>query len=354
MHVSVPPNKTESPFDLTGAQWERLGPRQRNAWLKKAFRYWRRRGFPYYRLSRQEMRAELKALTGIDARRVIHGAQIHGSHAAIRLANCFHPQMWSVRVSRYKSPMDCFRDDDCFMAAIQRAFRIWPERHGANASCLRRMLKSFSNCAAVSNFRPAVARAVIQKFSADGETVVDFAAGYGGRLVGCLSLARHYIGLEPCSAQVRGLRRCIDAIRSLRIVPGTAEIHEVCAEDSLARLPSKSSGLGFSSPPYFDWEKYSEQETQSFIRYRTYSTCVESFLRPVVGESHRILANGGYLAINTPNGNSRLSILEDVRQAARKSGFRLHRTYKLRLSKGPYLHPRNGKGKWEIVPVFKK
>jgi tRNA1(Val) A37 N6-methylase TrmN6 len=160
--------------------------------------------------------------------------------------------------------------------------------------------------------------------------------------------------MEPCSAQVRGLRRCVDVVRSLGIVPGTAEIHEACAEDSLAKLPSKCSGLVFSSPPYFDWEKYSKQETQSFIRYRTYSTWVESFLRPVVHESHRILANGGYLAINTPNGDSRLSILEDVRQAARKSGFRLHRTYKLRLSKVPYLHPRNGKGKWEIIAVFKK
>src|SRR5258708_35338217 len=96
------------------------------------------------------MRAELKALTGIDARRVIHGAQIHGSHAAIRLANCFHPQMWSVRVSRYKSPMDCFRADDSFMAAIQRPFRIWPERNCGNASWLRRKLKVFSYCLAVS------------------------------------------------------------------------------------------------------------------------------------------------------------------------------------------------------------
>jgi hypothetical protein len=354
MKLSGPANKTESPFDLTGAQWARLGSLQRLAWIEKAFRFWRRRGFPYYELSTEEIRAELKALAAIDGRHVIRGTSIHGSLAAIRLANCFHPRMWSVRVSRYKSPMECFKDDDCLMAVIHRAFRIWPERHGANASCLRRMLKSFSNCAAVSNFRPAVARAVIQKFSAEGETVVDFAAGYGGRLVGCLSLPRHYIGMEPCSAQVRGLRRCIDVIRSLGIVPGTAEIHEACAEDRLAQLPSKSSGLVFSSPPYFDWEKYSKQGTQSFIRYKTYPAWVENFLRPVVGESHRILAKGGYLAINTPNGDSRLSILEDVREAAKKSGLRLCRTYKLRLSKVPYLHPRNGKGKWEIIAVFKK
>lgn len=331
-----------------------LGCRQKQVWIEKAFRYWRRRGFPYYELSMEEMQAELKALAAIDWRRVIRGTSIHGSHAAIRLANCFHPQMWEVHVSRYKSPMDCFNDDSCLKAAIQRAFRVWPDRHGANASCLRRMLKSFSNCAAVSNFRPAVSRALVQKFSQDGDTVVDFAAGYGGRLLGSLSLPRHYVGLEPCRAQVRGLRRCVKAVRSLGVVPGTADIHEACAEDLLPKIRPGSAGLVFSSPPYFDWEKYSQQDTQSFVRYKTYSKWVESFLRPVVSESHRILANGGYLAINTPNGSSRLSILEDVRDAARTAGFTRYQTYKLRLSKVPYLYPRNGEGKWEIIAVFRK
>lgn len=350
----APPNKTESPFDLTGAQWARLSTRQKDGYVKKAFKYWRQHGFPYYRLSIKEMMAELKALSSIDARHVFQGNQIHGSHAAIRLANYFHPQMWAVPVSRYMSPMDCFKDDECLIAAIQRAFRIWPERHAANASCLRRMLKSFSNCAAVSNFRPAVARAVIQKFSGNGETVVDFAAGYGGRLIGSLSLARHYVGMEPCSAQVRGLRRCIDVVGSLRVVPGTAEIHEACAEDRLPGIPSKSTGLVFSSPPYFDWEKYSRQGTQSFMRYKTYSQWRECFLRPVIRESYRILTKGGYLAINTPNGNSRLSILNDVRDEAGNAGLKPHQTYKLRLSKVPYLHPRDGKCKWEIIAVFRK
>jgi hypothetical protein len=350
----APPNKTESPFDLTGAQWAKLNTRQKDRYVMRAFRYWRQRGFPYYRLSIPEMTAELNALTSIDARQVIRRDQIHGSHAAIRLANYFHPQMWAVRVSRYMSPMDCFKDDKCLIAAIQRAFRIWPERHAANASCLRRMLKSFSNCAAVSNFRPSVARALIQKFSGDGETVVDFAAGYGGRLIGSLSLARHYVGMEPCSAQVRGLRRCINIVGSLRVTPGTAEIHEACAEDRMPKIRSKSTGLVFSSPPYFDWEKYSRQGTQSFMRYKTYSQWQQRFLCPVIRESYRILAKGGYLAINTPNGNSRLSILDDVRDAARKAGFKPYRTFKLRLSKVPYLYPRDGKCKWEIIAVFRK
>jgi hypothetical protein len=300
------------------------------------------------------MRAELTWLNVVNVRDVFRGGKIHGSNAGVRLASCFHPQIWSVRVSRYKSPIDCFRDDLCLAGAIRRAFTVWPDRHGANASCLRRILKSFSNCAAASNFRPAVARAVIQKFSMDDDVVVDFAAGYGGRLVGCLTLLRHYIGIEPCGAQVRGLKSCIEVIGNLGITPGSAEIRQGCAEEMMPRLASSSTGLVFSSPPYFDWEKYSSQNTQSSVRYKTYSEWLESFLCPVISESHRVLVRGGHLAVNAPNGNSRLPLLEDLMRAARVVGFRLRRVYKLRLSKVPYLHPRGYRSKWEAIAVFQK
>jgi hypothetical protein len=349
-----PPNKTDSPFDLTGAQWLTFSDRRKTLYVEKAFKYWRRKGFPYYRLSSSEMRAEVARLNAVDARDVFRGAGIHGSNAGVRLASSFHPQIWSVRVSRYKSPIDCFRDDLCLAAAIRRAFMVWPDRHGANASCLRRMLKSFSNCAAVSNFRPAVARALIQRFSMNDDVVVDFAAGYGGRLVGCLTLPRHYLGIEPCTAQVCGLKRCFEVLRNLGVTSGSAEIRKGCAEEILPKLASRSTGLVFSSPPYFDWEKYSSHSTQSSVRYKTYSEWLKGFLHPVISESHRVLVRRGHLAVNVPNGRSRLSLLEDLTHAAKAVGFRLRRVYKLRLSKVPYLHPRGHGAKWEAIAVFQK
>ena len=67
--------------------------------------------------------------------------------------------MWSVRVSRYRSPMDVFLDDDLLLAALKRAWKVWPDRFGANASSLRRMLKTFPGTASVSNFRPTLLEA---------------------------------------------------------------------------------------------------------------------------------------------------------------------------------------------------
>jgi hypothetical protein len=219
-----PVNKSETPFDLTGREWKSFDSAKREFFVEKAFRYWRRRGFPFYRLSESEIMSEFRMLERVTPGQVISGSEIRGSNVGLRLANFFHPQMWKVRVGRYMSPMNCFLDDSLLRAAIRRAFTIWPDRHGASASCLRRMLKTFSSCASVSNFRPAVSRALILRYSSSGNAVVDFAAGYGGRLVGCLTLARHYVGIEPCSHQVRGLTRCMRAIRKLKLSTATAEI----------------------------------------------------------------------------------------------------------------------------------
>jgi hypothetical protein len=349
----TPHNKTEGPYDLTGEQWLRLGARERDRLVERAFRYWRGRGFPRFRLSKDEMLSQLQALARIEARDVIKGTCVFGPNIGVTLASSFHPQMWAVRVSRYKSPRDCFDDDSCLRGAIRRSLTVWPERHGANASCLRKMLKTYSNCAAVSNFKPAVARAIVQKYSSPGDVVVDFAAGYGGRLVGALTLDRHYLGIDPAPLQIRGLRRCLAAIQTLGIVPGVADIMEGCAEDLLPTLRSRSAGLVFSSPPYFDWEKYSQHKMQSFRRYRTYDDWIARFVGPIVEESRRILVKRGHLVVNVPNGQSRLPLLRDFSDLAARAGLSLHKRYRLQLIKAAHLYPPGGGLKYEALLVFR-
>jgi hypothetical protein len=350
----LPANKTEGPFDLVGAHWTSASAKRKEFYIEEALRYWRTQGFPYYRLSPTEMASEFAAVMRVDHASVLRGSEIHGSNVGLRLANCFHPQMWSVRVSRYKTPLECFQDDDCFRTALRRSFSLWPDRHGASASCVRRILRSFSNGAAVSNFRPSVAKAVIEKYTKAGETVIDFSAGYGGRLLGSLALARTYIGIEPCVSQVRGLRKCVQAMQRLNVSPGSAEIVQGCAENVLAETPPRCAQLVFSSPPYFDWERYSTQRTQSFVRYPDYHSWVKGFLIPVVRGSRRVLMPGGFLVVNFPREDTRGPLLLDFKRISLESGFHFHREYKLRLSRVPYMHPRSGTAKWEALTVFRK
>lgn len=344
---------TESPFPLKGQDWLKAKPQVQEQLLDLAFRFWRRRGFPYYELSPAEIKSEYQKLRDFDSAKLFCRNNLRGPSLGLSLANYFHPAMWSVRVSRYRSPMDVFEDDDLLRSAIRRALRIWPTRYSANASCLRRMLKTFPGTASVSNFKPLIAKAIIEKYSSNGAVVLDFCAGYGGRLLGCMTLSRSYVGVEPCRNQVAGLHKMIRSVSSFKPRDCVARILEGCAEDVLKELPPRSAELIFSSPPYFDWEKYAHHRTQSFIRYRSYSQWVEEFLQPVIAESARILKDRGHLVLNVSRRRSPSP--EEVTAIGRRHGLEILRSHRLLMPKVPYLHPRNGcSQKSEHLLVFAK
>lgn len=339
---------------LKGATWQRLSLRGQDRVVERAFRYWRENGFPYYRLSARELVQDFTRVLDHSWDRVLRNRCLTCSTAGLRLANAYQRSMWTARVSRYLSPMDVFRNDDLLRQAIRRAFRIWPTRYAANPSSLRRILKSFPSAASVSNYRPAIARAVIGKFAPKGGTVVDFAAGYGGRLLGAIAANRCYIGIEPNKQQIVGFKRMQRAIRAQSFeCPQTQFLHGP-AEYHLPRFPARSADLVFSSPPFFDWERYSNDAMQSFKRYPRYEEWRAEFLEPVISDSFRVLRRSGYLVLNTTNGNRRPAPSE-VMAIAKASGFTTTATYRMAFPKIPYLHPRNGKAvKHELLLVFQK
>lgn len=341
-------------FSLRGRDWAKLPSHQREDLVQKAFQYWRRRGFPYFQLSERQITSEFRHLRAMEPSSAFREGGLQGSVVGLRLANLFQPQMWAVRVSRYRSPRDVFDDDVLLRTALKRAWSIWPDRFGVNASCLRRILRTFPGTASVSNFRPTLVRAVAERFSPAGGMVVDFAAGYGGRLVGCLSLDREYVGIEPCDDQVKGLRRTIAALAEHKASGASATILHGCAEDVLPELPTASADLVFSSPPFYDWERYSEQPTQSYVRYPSYQAWLRCFLSTAVKESGRILRPGGRLVLNVPRGYRRPG-KDEVQHLALESDLELEATFPLLLARVPYLHPRGGGPfKAELLMVFQK
>jgi len=337
---------------LRGREWQSFGRRKRAQFVESAFNYWRHAGFPHYELKQQEIGREYQNLANQPIP-VIRKAGIAGSTIGLRLANYFQPHMWSVRVSRYLSPHDVFQDDTMLRSAIHRSWTIWPDRFGANPATLRRMLKTYPGAASVSNFRPTVARSVLHHFSKDSDTILDFSAGYGGRLLGALSMKRHYVGIEPCTSQVMGLRSMLTNMTEYG-ARGSAEIIAGCAEDVMHLFPRSMANLVFSSPPYFNWEKYSSEESQSFIKFGTYEEWKNGFLEPVILQSMRVLKKGGKFAVNI-SGGKRKPTADDVREISLAVGFRYIRSIPLLITRVPYLHPRNdAPHKHEAILIFEK
>ena len=352
--MNTSPISTSNSFlDIRGGSWAKLDPAGRAEIVEQAFNYWRARGFPYYRLTAKQVSQEFTTLQEKDWKAVFTSNGLHSTHVGVRLANAFQPGIWKVRVHRFRSPMDVFCDDRLLRKAIARSLTIWPERFGANAACLRGILKTFPDTASVSNYKPMLAKAVMVKYSQAGP-ILDFSAGYGGRLLGALALNRPYIGIEPNKAQIAGCLRLTRALARLHFSLPKIHLLNGVAEDELFRFPKNSAELVFSSPPFFDWEHYSESNSQSFKRFPGFEQWRSNFLEPVIGESHRILLKRGHLVLNVTNGN-RLPSAAHVRDAARRVGFRLLVVHRMVLRKIPYLHPRNGQiQKTELLLVFRK
>ena len=344
-------NAGDSAIEWLGREVLNANETHRAEMVESAFTFWRARGFPFTQLTEQERTREFELLRDVSSRQVIKGTHVVPTTLGLRLANSFHPQMWRVPAQRHrKSPLDYFEDDEVLRSVLERAPRFWPNRTCWNPQCVRSMFRVYGG-GRVANFRPTAAKGLIERYSAAGDVVLDFSAGFGGRLLGCLPLNRYYFGIEPAAAQLQGLH---EMVRSLGMhAAAKVQIVGACAEDLLPLLPARSVALVFSSPPYFNVERYSTETTQSYHRYSHYREWSAHFLRPVVEGAHRVLLKGGHLVMNVAD-VGRYPVATDVLRLA-KPLFHARRTLRLVMHTRPLQRAVGSAAyRWEPVLVFQK
>ena len=169
--------------------------------------------------------------------------------------------------------------------------------------------------------------------------------GWGGRLIGFLASSRKkYIGTEPSSLTFEGLEKIK---KDFFYLEKSVELHKLGSEEF---IPDKDSlDLCFTSPPYFDTEKYSDEDTQSFIKFPTKEEWVNGFLRKTIENCHRGLKSGKYMLINIANTPKYKFIEEETQRIAKELGFVQNDTLQLTLSSVM------GAGyKYEPIFIFKK
>ena len=169
--------------------------------------------------------------------------------------------------------------------------------------------------------------------------------GYGGRVLGAnLVGVGKYIGTEPCGVTYKGLK---EMIRDWITIP--TEIHKCGSEDF---LPKKESlDLCFTSPPYFNTEKYSNESSQSWVRYSSKKEWINRFLKKTFKNCHFGLKPNGKMIINIANVKSFPNLEDETIRVAKEVGFFLADTWKLSLSSMP---SDDSKFKYEPIFIFQK
>lgn len=170
-----------------------------------------------------------------------------------------------------------------------------------------------------NNFPPAIVKFLYKHFTEDLKNqkkivIYDPSAGFGGRILGALSINDdrrfHYVGTDP------NMDNYLDDLKKSRYeymadffnsnVKGkyktTCDLFtkgsEIIHKDKQFQKYKNKIDLVFTSPPYFAAEGYSDDTTQSHVKFPTYLEWRDGFLRQTLETSARYLKKNRYLLLN--------------------------------------------------------
>ena len=271
---------------------------------EEIFIRYRKKGFPLYDLTIEAQHEEITKMNAYcEKNEVLREGVLRQTMHCLNVAWTYFPHSWNVKCNNMITPKEAFEDDTKFRQVIRKRLK----RGGyVSDSGIRKELRTSSGIQAVSNFRPTAARAVYDNYAGDG-VVWDMSCGYGGRLLGALSSKRvkRYIGTEPDEATHKGL---LSMSRNLGNET-EIEIHKMGSEDF--KPPALSIDLCFTSPPYYNTEKYSDSMTQSYMKYPEKQKWLIGFLMKTISNCVYGLKDGGYLIMNIASVKSYPKLTED-------------------------------------------
>ena len=268
----------------------------------------------------------------------------------LALSWSYMPHAFDVQCGNMNTPLQTFLNDK---EKIKK--KMEQLGHVDSPSGLRKALKVMTGSQGVSNFRPTAAQAIYEKFLPNGGTTWDMSGGYGGRLLGAIKTQINYIATEPAKETFDGLTQIAKDWGQQSNLFGIEQRLEIIQSGSEDYVPKEDSlDLCFTSPPYFDTEKYSNEDTQSYKKFPKKVDWLEGFLRKTIQNCHRGLKKNRYLIINIANVSSFDTLEDETGNIVLSEGFEYLDTFRLTLSKMPGKNLQADKFKYEPVFLFRK
>ena len=251
---------------------------------------------------------------------------------------------------------DRFLDDRKLERAIRLCFDYRDGNNLVSPTALRRALELVTG-ENIQNFKPLNARAIIDHLCpVMWGNVYDYSAGYGGRLLGIATgkMRYNYTGIDPNSETFNHLNYLNSLI--LTATGNNSTIIQAVSEE----YEPHDMDLAFSSPPYFNLEKYCDEPTQCMVRYTTLDDWFEGYVVPTMKNVYRGLNSDGIFATNIADyksyGNKEYAVVERWIATAQSLGFNHASTIKMMLNTRPGVgnNKVEGREKFEGVYVFTK
>ena len=189
----------------------------------------------------------------------------------------------------------CKKSDKSFTRYVRKLLK-----YGKSTNDMRSMF-AFVGAGYCSNFRPATAKTIYELYGKENSKVLDTSSGFGGRLLGFFTAKNtdEYVGIDPNTAD--SCNKFIEFMQMRFGINKKAYVNKIGSEDfTIENYPQYENyfDISFTSPPYFDTEKYSDSDTQSYKKFNTYDAWIDGFYRNTIYNSCNALKLDGTFAIN--------------------------------------------------------
>lgn len=248
------------------------------------------------------------------------------------------------------SPWDCLQSEDLMekiLSYIESKPNFFTGTEVQNVkSCFR---NSMSWVRKVANFPCRTARDIyFRYFDIDGEkiNVLDTSMGFGSRFSAVVLSGHNYCGFDPNPELFIQLRKYCEWLKKNKIINNQRIGMYKCGSEVFKPELCNLFDVSFTSPPYFNLEKYADDNNASTSNYNNYTKWVEVFVVPTVQNIYRYLKVNGYAMINIKNISKKECCYDDFFKAFNDiEGFEYVETFDMAIPKKQYgMQYNNAKG----------
>lgn len=192
-----------------------------------------------------------------------------------------------------------------------------------------------------------------------GKMFITGNCGFGGRMLGALSSKKNfrYVGTDPCTETMYHLHQLGDYIEMVTGRDDSYELH--CCGSEVFKGPENSIDFAFSSPPYFNLEVYSDEETQCYNKFPELNQWLEGYVRETIKNIKHMLKPGRCYAVNIADfkvgGGSEVAYVDEWIRISTEEGMPLFDTVYLGVTaRAGSAEQAAGELKKENILIFKK
>ena len=178
---------------------------------------------------------------------------------------------------------------------------------------IRRSMRNSGIGYAVSNFRPSIAKFIYDHYLQAGDNIFDYSCGWGARALASIG-KYNYFGTDPLTADKINTwfkKYDIDTVNCIK------QGSETFIPDCVNKF-----NMCMSCPPYFTQERYSEDNTQCYMKHVSYSEWLNSYWKDTVNNCYKYQKDGGLFVLIIKDTYKKYNLKDDMCKIINEAGFK--------------------------------